>query len=264
MLKITTRLGNSITRRTYIRPHYYSQEPLSKAIQRKRLPLNDLDPNKVLWTLIGTNATVFLGWQYAIQSYKQFGDPAWLEWMSRHFVSSEDAVNHGRYHTLLTSVFSHQDLTHLGVNMLVLHSMGQGVMQAIGVSRFLGLYTGAGLVASMVGIGYRKYIRPRLENKRGSYSRALHGSMGASGAVMGITTFFACAFPKATFLVFFIVPMPAIAVVGLFAAYDVYQSYAIKRGSLVDSAAHLGGAAYGAAYWFTRVRPMLRAGRWHI
>jgi hypothetical protein len=30
--------------------------------------------------------------------------------------------------------------------------------------------------------------------------------------------------PKATFLVFFIVPMPAIAVVGLFAAYDIYKA----------------------------------------
>jgi hypothetical protein len=30
--------------------------------------------------------------------------------------------------------------------------------------------------------------------------------------------------PKATFLVFFVVPMPAIAVVGLFAAYDIYKA----------------------------------------
>lgn len=30
--------------------------------------------------------------------------------------------------------------------------------------------------------------------------------------------------PRATFLVFFIVPMPAIAVVGLFAAYDIYKA----------------------------------------
>lgn len=30
--------------------------------------------------------------------------------------------------------------------------------------------------------------------------------------------------PKATFLVFFIVPMPAVAVVGLYAAYDIYKA----------------------------------------
>lgn len=31
-----------------------------------------------------------------------------------------------------------------------------------------------------------------------------------------------------------------------------------------DSAAHLGGVAYGAGYWFLRVRPLLRAGRWRF
>lgn len=31
---------------------------------------------------------------------------------------------------------------------------------------------------------------------------------------------------------------------------------------IIDSAGHIGGGAYGAAYWFLRVRPLLRAGRW--
>ncbi|CAO3594998.1 unnamed protein product [Absidia cylindrospora] len=86
------------------------------------------------------------------------------------------------------------------------------------------------------------------------------GSLGASGSVMGLTTFFACAFPKATFLVFFVIPMPAIAVVGLFAAYDVYKATTLNTG-IVDSAAHIGGVSYGAAYWFLRVKPLLRAAK---
>lgn len=32
----------------------------------------------------------------------------------------------------------------------------------------------------------------------------------------------------------------------------------------MDSAAHIGGAAYGAGYWLLRVRPLLRAGRWRV
>ncbi|KAI8355648.1 hypothetical protein EDC96DRAFT_446656 [Choanephora cucurbitarum] len=189
-------------KRTYIRPHYYQQEPsLSKALQRQKSPLHQfglkvdrLDPNKVLWGLIGTNVTVFLLWQYAYSTYRQFGDPSWISFMSRHFANSEDAVSKGRLHTLLTSSFSHQSLNHLGINMLVLYSMGQGVLQAVGVSRFLMLYSGAGLAASLTGIAYRKYIRPILENKQGNhYNSALNLSLGASGSVMGITTFFACA-----------------------------------------------------------------------
>ncbi|OAD01786.1 hypothetical protein MUCCIDRAFT_144605 [Mucor lusitanicus CBS 277.49] len=209
-----------------------------------------MDPNKVLWSVIGTNVGVYLLWQYAINSYKQFGDAHWLNIMRKHFISSPEAMHNGRYHTLLTSAFSHKSLDHLGLNMLVLYSIGQGVIEAIGASRFLILYAGAGITASLVAVGYRKYIRPLLEKEK-------------YGSVMAITSFFACAYPRATFLVFFIVPMPAIAVVGLFAAYDIYQASTLE-GGIVDSAAHIGGVAYGAGYWFLRVRPMLRAGRWRV
>lgn len=180
------------TTRTYIRPHYYNNnEPLSKTIQAQKNPLqmfsrklNSIDPNKVLWSVIGTNVGVFLMWQYAINSYKQFGDSHWLNIMGKHFISSPEAVSNGRYHTLLTSAFSHKSLEHIGLNMLVLYSIGQGVIAAIGASRFLILYAGAGITASIVGIGYKKYIRPMLEKERYGHSRDSGfrgGSMGASG-----------------------------------------------------------------------------------
>ncbi|KAI8992580.1 hypothetical protein BDB01DRAFT_778921 [Pilobolus umbonatus] len=217
--------------RTYIRPHYYNNS-LSDSIKRQNSlfhqigrRINNIEPNKILWSLIGTNVTVFLLWQYAINSYKQFGDDSWLTFMSKNFVASGEAVSGGRIHTLLTSTISHMSLNHLGINMLVLYSMGQGVIEAIGASRFLLLYGGAGITASIVAIGYRQYIRPLLKKDRGYVPRNnIMGSLGASGSIMGVTTLFACAFPKAKFLVFFIIPMPAVAVVGLFAAYDIYQA----------------------------------------
>jgi len=181
-----------VATRTYIRPHYYNNnEPLSKAIQAQKNPLqrfsrtiNNIDPNKVLWSVIGTNVGVYLMWQYAINSYKQFGDSHWLNIMGKHFISSPEAVHNGRYHTLLTSAFSHKSLEHLGLNMLVLYSIGQGVIEAIGASRFLILYAGAGITASLVAVGYRKYIRPMLEKEKYGRSRdprLMGGSMGASG-----------------------------------------------------------------------------------
>lgn len=262
--------------RTYIRPHYYSNnEPLSKAVQAQKSPLqrfsrkmNNMDPNKVLWSVIGTNVGVYLLWQYAINSYKQFGDAHWLNIMRKHFISSPEAMHNGRYHTLLTSAFSHKSLDHLGLNMLVLYSIGQGVIEAIGASRFLILYAGAGITASLVAVGYRKYIRPLLEKEKYGRSgdpRLMGGSMGASGTSITLlgyrwhvidNTYQALSWqshpslpahvrlhsyatemhrpltfqadPRATFLVFFIVPMPAIAVVGLFAAYDIYQASTLE------------------------------------
>ncbi|KAI8982291.1 hypothetical protein BDF20DRAFT_866051 [Mycotypha africana] len=191
--------------RTYIRPHYYTDvqnTTLSKALQKQRDPIqrfnrqvNNLDPNKVLWTVIGTNVGVFLMWQYAYSTYRTFGDGHWLQFMTKHFAVSPEATSNGRYHTLLASCFSHQQLDHLAINMLVLHSMGQGVLQAIGVSRFLLLYASAGIVSNLIGNGYKKYVRPWLERNQFVYSRRkeLIRSVGASGSIMGLITFFACA-----------------------------------------------------------------------
>ncbi|CAO3618065.1 unnamed protein product [Cunninghamella blakesleeana] len=222
-----------------------------------------MNPNIVLWSVIGTNVGIYGLWQYGINNYKQFGDPGTLNFMLKHFMNSSDAWYNGRWHTLLTSAFSHKDLNHLGINMLVLYSIGQGVIEAVSASRFLLLYCGAGIAGSLGTLIYRNYLRPILENRTGTRDPPSIGSLGASGSVMGLTTFFACAFPKATFLVFFVVPMPAIAVVGLFAAYDIYKATTLKSG-IVDSAAHIGGVTYGACYWFLRVKPLIRAGRWRF
>ncbi|SAM02903.1 hypothetical protein [Absidia glauca] len=264
-----------VSQRSFIRPRHHDR-PLSSALKQQNNPfhklgrmVNNVDPNTVLWSVIGINVGVFGLWQYGISSYRQFGDPALLEFMLDHFLNSPDGWEHHRWHTLLTSAFSHKNLDHLGINMLVLYSMGKGVIEAIGASRFLLLYCGAGIAGSLGTMLYREYLRPAMVNGTSNNGRAQMqplqtvGSLGASGSVMGLTTFFACAFPKSTFLVFFVVPMPAIAVVGLFAAYDFYNATRAKA-SLVDSAAHIGGATYGAAYWFLRVKPLLRAGRWRV
>lgn len=181
------------SKRHYIRPHYYNNtEPsLSNALKQQQNPfnrmgrvINNMDPNKVLWTVIGTNVGVYFLWQFAINSYKQFGDESWLDFMVKNFMSSPAHLEHGRIHTLLTSAFSHKTLDHLGLNMLVLYSIGQGVIEAVGASRFLLLYAGAGITSSLVAVGYRKYVKPRLE--KGYYGKSIDnsrfiGSLGASG-----------------------------------------------------------------------------------
>jgi membrane associated rhomboid family serine protease len=67
--------------------------------------------------------------------------------------------------------------------------MGMGVIEAIGASRFLLLYGASGIASSLAHIGYQKYILPKLQKN----PPHTIGSLGASGSVMGITTFFACA-----------------------------------------------------------------------
>ncbi|ORY92361.1 hypothetical protein BCR43DRAFT_518334 [Syncephalastrum racemosum] len=257
-----------LQQRAYIRPHYYQEkDSLSQALKRQQNPfrqigqrINNVDPNRVLWTVIGTNITVYLSWQYAIKNYTQFHDAGWLQFMADNFMVSVETIKSGRIWNLLTAAVSHKDTLHLGINMLVLHSIGQGVIEAVGASRFLLLYGAAGITASVATLCYQAFIRPAIA---GNIREPRSASLGASGALMGITTFYAFAFPSARFLVFFVVPLPALAVVGGFAAYDLYKAATLRTG-IVDSAAHIGGAAYGAAYWFLRVKPLLKAGRWRF
>ncbi|KAI8391667.1 uncharacterized protein BYT42DRAFT_490172 [Radiomyces spectabilis] len=153
-----------------------------------------MDPRIVLGTIIGANVGVYFYWQFAIGSTRQFGDYSRLQFMRRHFTNSIDNFKNGRIYTLLTYAFSHQSLNHLGVNMLVLWSMGTGVISAIGASRFLLLYSGASVVGGLVSLAYQQYLRPALEGHRSGYGAVRKvDSVGASAGVMGITTFFACA-----------------------------------------------------------------------
>ncbi|CAO3657276.1 unnamed protein product [Mucor hiemalis] len=90
------------SKRNYIRPHYYANDSLSNAINRQKNPihrigrvLNNMDPNKVLWGVIGTNVGIYFLWQFAINSYKQFGDDGWLNFMVMNFMNSPAHLENG-------------------------------------------------------------------------------------------------------------------------------------------------------------------------
>lgn len=72
---------------------------------------------RMIWTIIGLNAAVFGTWNYAIANK----DQKLLRTMSDHFLLSEGNVKEGRYHTLVTSAFSHTNLGHFFFNMVWLH-----------------------------------------------------------------------------------------------------------------------------------------------
>ena len=77
-------------------------------------------------------------------------------------------------------------------------------------------------------------------------------SLGASGCTSGLLITFAALYPWATVQVIFF-PMPAIVAVGGFAAWDLYSTFS-RRGSLVDSAGHIGGGLGGLLYYLVALR----------
>lgn len=72
---------------------------------------------------------------------------------------------------LLTSMFSHVDITHIAFNMLALWLLGPQLELAIGRARFLALYFGSGLAGSALVY----WLAP-----------ASSSTLGASGAIFGL------------------------------------------------------------------------------
>ena len=80
-----------------------------------------------------------------------------------------DYVWQGQWWRLLTAVFLHGGLLHIGFNMYVLYSIGPAIEKIYGIPRFLMIYLACGLTSSLMSLVWS-----------GS------NSVGASGAIFGL------------------------------------------------------------------------------
>lgn len=78
-------------------------------------------------------------------------------------------VQNGDYWRLITAVFLHGGIVHLGCNMIGLWNLGQFMEMAYGRARFLAIYVGSGIAGSLASITF-----------------APGPSVGASGAIFGL------------------------------------------------------------------------------
>ena len=132
------------------------------------------------------------------------------------------------YRRLLTSVFLHAGLYHLGSNLFVQVFMGNAVERNLGHIKYLFLYIGSGVGGNIISV---LYDRVRGVN---TYS------VGASGAVFGV---------MGALIVLIIKGRKKLRTgssmlvrAGLAVFYAVYAGF---RTPYTDNAAHLGGLAFG-------------------
>lgn len=127
-------------------------------------------------------------------------------------------------YTLLSSIFLHGDLGHLGYNMIALFFFGLTLESIVGTRLFLAIFFLAGLDASFVSTFF--------------YDRAL----GASGAIYGIIGSLAMLRPR---MVAFAlgVPMPMLAAA---AAYLIVDLLGVFYPTNVANIAHITGLFIGA------------------
>eukprot|EP01126_Amoeba_proteus_P044264 TRINITY_DN4910_c0_g1_i10.p1 TRINITY_DN4910_c0_g1~~TRINITY_DN4910_c0_g1_i10.p1 ORF type:complete len:192 (-),score=28.97 TRINITY_DN4910_c0_g1_i10:281-856(-) len=184
----------------------------------------------MLYIILGANLFVFLMWLFS-------GNSSAKGWMNRHFVASWHNVRSGRFWTFLSSSFSQKTFNHFLFNMLTLYFLGSRVCHVIGGARFLHLYLVGGVASSITSL---------LIN--GPYSSVV----GASGSVMAIAVLYAALFPKQILYLYFVVPVPAVALVGLFVLVDVFGL--TQPHSSTSHVGHLAGAGVGAAYFYYNLK----------
>ena len=139
--------------------------------------------------------------------------------------------------TLVTSMFLHGGILHVGGNMLYLWIFGDNVEDAFGHLRFAFFYLLCGTAASLLQIAATPSSRVPM--------------VGASGAIAGVLGAYALLYPAARIrtlilFVFFIriVPIPALLVLSLWFLLQVFSVPASGR-SGVAFIAHIGGFLTG-------------------
>ncbi len=197
-------------------------------------PLRYLRRPIVNWTLIALNIIVFLVVQselfgdpltvvrgFAIIPRVLFGEAELADWI----VGPPAAA------TLVTALFFHSSLVHLGSNMLFLYVFGDNVEDAMGSLHYLLFYLSCGVASGVFYI----YATPH----------SITPLIGASGAISGVCAAFLLLHPRATVAGIF----PPLS---LGACADLAWSLALGDALEVDS-----GAA-GAAVLLRRLRLALR------
>jgi membrane associated rhomboid family serine protease len=135
------------------------------------------------------------------------------------------------YLTLLTSMFMHGGWLHIAGNMLFLWVFGDNVEHRVGPVVYLVFYLVAGIIASLAQV----FVAPD----------STIPTLGASGAISGVLGSYLVLFPRnrvTVFLFRFIVPVPAIVAIGMWAVLQFINGF----GAIMVSDETTGGVAYAA------------------
>jgi membrane associated rhomboid family serine protease len=205
------------------------------------IPLKDENPTRrpalLTYGLIVLNLAIYF---YLAQSSVMDAE------VVRRYALIPAEVSAGRHlGTLVTSLFLHASLLHVGGNMLFLWIFGNNVEDRLGELKFILVYLVAGVAGSLLQVA----VNP------GSQVPTL----GASGAISGILAAYVLYFPRARVLTFiipiFLVRLSALVFIGYWIALQALNAYLSlgvpEGGGGVAFFAHVGGFISGLilAFW---------------
>lgn len=225
----------------------------------------NLTPENLIYAILGLNALVFGGIKFAQLETDPFKLREIMIFIRKNLAFSTLNLKEGRVWTIITSNFTHQEVWHLLFNAMTIYFFGPTLAAVLGTRSFLWLYMLSGVSSGVATAIYNKLTYTQRLGPSGITSGDLISSIGASGSVMGMLTYFGLRFPLETIYVYFI-PLPAFVVVGGCVLYDLmHTSNPVHyKGATVSHNAHLGGAMFGALFFFLTRRPskLLSNPRW--
>lgn len=135
------------------------------------------------------------------------------------------------YLRIFSSGFLHVDFNHLLFNMLTLYFFADVIIESLGTTSLIIIYSLSLIAGSLLTLYYHK-------------NNAYYSAVGASGAVSGVLFASILLYPNMSILIMFIpIPIPAY-IVGI--AYLAYTVFGMKKQlGNIGHAAHLGGAIGG-------------------
>lgn len=157
--------------------------------------------------------------------------------------------------TVITYGFAHAPLTegvgfiHILGNMWGLFLFGRRLEEHYGRKEFATFYLTAIVLSGLVWVG-ATVLQLRLLYPEA----ALPMVYGASGAITAIIVVYCLNWPKQTFLMLGIVPVPAWILGTLIVGMDVLAMFGISTSGNTAWQCHLGGAAFGALYFYSGFR----------
>jgi membrane associated rhomboid family serine protease len=162
------------------------------------------------------------------------------EWFE---LSPKKTVEQGQVWRLVTSGFCHDrhGLWHILFNMLLLCWFGQRLERMYGSTEFLLFYLIATVCSSLAYVALAYYGGSKVP------------AIGASGAIMGVMMLYVIYYPFEQFLLFWFIPVPLWVLMSLYVLYDLHPVLLALAGDPIFTgvahAGHLGGLAFGFAYW---------------
>jgi membrane associated rhomboid family serine protease len=198
----------------------------------------------VVVKLIAINVIVFLVNLFFAQSPEQSQD----NWIMKLLSLQPHAVTHPKqWYQFLTYGFAHdpEGLAHIGFNMLGLYCFGKALEERYGWKEFLRFYLAAIVLGGVIWSLRNTYLNSYLVPNFGGQPFPAAGLWGASGGVTAAVILFCLLYPRATILMFFVIPTPAWLAGLLIVVIDMFGG---GRDRIAHDV-HLTGAAFALAYW---------------